>query len=274
MRDKSIILANGETTRVREGGQAHAPVVVLVHAMSNSIEIWDRVFPRLARNFRVIAFDLPGFGQASRPRADYDAAFFAQGVRSLLDALELERPILIGNSLGASAILHLGATWPDRVARAVLAAPGGFGRKTNLLMRLPALPLIGDFLGRPTPANNALTLRIAIHDPGNITPELSEIVDRYAALPGSDVSFVRTLRQGVTLMGSRGQKEAEQAARAFAAPALVVWGKQDRVFPVEYSRRAAGLLEQSELMLVDQCGHYPHWEQPEIFVQAVERFCQ
>ncbi|MGE3897004.1 MAG: alpha/beta fold hydrolase [Variibacter sp.] len=141
MRERSIQLATGETTRVREDGPDGAPAVVLVHALANSVEIWERVFPRLSHNFRVIAFDLPGFGQASRPLAKYDGAFFAEQLKALLDALDLERPILIGNSLGASVVVRFAATAPDRIARAVLAAPGGFGRKTNLLMRLPALAL-------------------------------------------------------------------------------------------------------------------------------------
>lgn len=110
MRDRIGQLGGGETTRVREGGQVGAPVVLLVHAMSNSVEIWDRVLPRLCRNFHVMAFDLPGFGQSRRPHATYDGVFFAQRLGMLLDVLELEGPILVGNSLGASAILRFGAT--------------------------------------------------------------------------------------------------------------------------------------------------------------------
>lgn len=260
-------------TRVRDNGRPDAPVLVLVHALANSVEIWDRVLPRLSRSFRVIAFDLPGFGQASRPDAKYDGTFFARQLEAVLDALGLQRPILVGNSLGASTIIRLAKTAPNRMSRAVLAAPGGFGRKTSLLMRAPALPLIGDWLARPTSRNNALTLRLAIHDRGNITQELQDTVNRYAAMPGSEMSLVRTLKQGVTLLGGRDRASLEAAAQAFPVPALVIWGKQDRVFPVEHAERAIALLPQSELLLVDGCGHYPHWEHPDVFAAAVERFC-
>jgi pimeloyl-ACP methyl ester carboxylesterase len=54
----------------------------------------------------------------------------------------------------------------------------------------------------------------------------------------------------------------------------VVWGKQDRVFPAVQARRAVELLPRSELLLIDRCGHYPHWEQPDIFASAVERFLE
>ena len=119
---------------------------MLIHGLGNAIEIWARAAPRLARSFRVIAFDLPGFGEASRPDAAYDGPFFAAQIVALLDALALNRVTLVGNSLGASAILHLSAIAPDRIAKAVLAAPSGIGCKTNVLMRVAALPFIGSWL--------------------------------------------------------------------------------------------------------------------------------
>jgi pimeloyl-ACP methyl ester carboxylesterase len=272
MKHETLMLATGETTRMSDSG-GNRPALVLIHGLANSLEIWDRVCDRLARSFRVITFDLPGFGRASRPDAAYDGLFFATQLRAFLDALGLEGPILVGNSLGASVILHLSALAPGRIEKAVLAAPGGFGRKTNLTMRLPALPIIGGWLGRPTPYNNKLTLRLAIHDRANVTSELVALTNRYASIPGSSISFVRTLKAGVGLFGSRDRNAIEQIARQFAAPALIVWGQQDRVFPVAQAECAANLLPRSEMLLVDQCGHYPQWEHPDLFAEAIERFC-
>lgn len=272
MNYRIIKLSTGETTRVSDSG-GKGPTLVLVHGLANSIEIWARVSERLARTFRVLAFDLPGFGCASRPDAAYDSDFFAAQLLGLLDAVELERPILVGNSLGASVILRLSGLAPERIEKAVLAAPGGFGRKTNVLMRLPALPIVGDWLGRPTPSNNRLTLRLAIHDRSNVTPALIELTNRFASLPGSNMSFVRTLKTGVGLTGSRDRDSVTQLAEAFPAPALVIWGRQDRVFPVAYAERAARLFPRCKLQVFDACGHYPQWEQPLAFASAVESFC-
>jgi pimeloyl-ACP methyl ester carboxylesterase len=271
MRPTPLLLPNGETTRVVDTG-GDGPVVVLVHGLGNSLEIWARVLPRLARTCRVIAFDLPGFGQASRPDAAHDGPFFAAQVLALLDALELERAVLVGNSLGAGAILHLSALAPRRIARAVLAAPGGIGRRTNVAMRAAALPLIGGWLARPTRFNNRMTLQIALHDHRHLTADLLGDFNRHAALPGSERAFVRTLQAGVTLAGSRDCAHTKELAARFPAPALVVWGRQDRVFPVDYAAKAAELIPDSQLTLIDACGHYPHWEQPEVFVGAVEAF--
>ena len=87
------------------------------------------------------------------------------------------------------------------------------------------------------------------------------------------MSFVRTLQAGVGLYGSRDHDAIEQIARNFAAPALIVWGRNDRVFPAAQAERAASLLPRSEILLVDDCGHYPQWEHPEVFAEAVKKFC-
>ena len=270
MNTETIKLANGLSTRLLDTGSGRP--LVLVHGLANSIEIWDRVLPSLARSFRVIAFDLPGFGEASRPDAAYDGPFFAQQLKAVFDRLGLKRAHLAGSSLGASAIVHFSGIAPERIDKAVLAAPGGFGRRTHMLMRVPSLPLLGWWLGRPGPLNNRMTLRLALNDQRHATEELIATINHYAALPGSHRSFVRTLREGVGLLGSRNRSETERLARRFDKPVLVLWGKQDRVFPTEQAERAAALLPRSELELIDACGHYPQWEQPEAFADAVERF--
>lgn len=271
MEFSSLKLANGLMTRVRDW-RGDKPPLLLIHGLANSIEIWDRVAPALARSFRVIAFDLPGFGDASRPHAAYDSAFFVEQLCSVMNALNLEKAHLVGSSLGASLIVRFSAHNLHRIDSAVLAAPGGFGRETHLAMRIPALPLVGNWLGRPTRMNNALTLKIAIHDHRHITRELTALTNRYAAMPGSEQSFVRALNTGVGLTGVKERHSFEALARRLDCPTLVLWGQQDKVFPVRHSERAMALLPDARLQLFNPCGHYPHWEQPDAFVSAVERF--
>ena len=267
----SITLSNGVRTGLRDTGGSGTPLV-LIHGLANSIEIWDRVMPMLAARFRVIAFDLPGFGKADRPDAAYDSSFFADQLRALLDTLGIECAHFVGSSLGASIIIRFAVAHLARIDKAVLAAPGGFGRRTHPLMRLPALPLVGSWLGRPSPSNNALTLRLAMHDRRYVTPELLDLTNLHARIPGSERSFVRTLQTGVGLLGSKHMADVAANAARLDRPTLLLWGKQDRVFPARNAPRAAALLPQARLTLIDRCGHYPHWEQPEFFAAAVLDF--
>lgn len=272
MRKKQIaLLHNGISTRYVDSG-GDGPTVVLVHGLANSLEIWSRVFEKLAVRFRTIAFDLPGFGAASRPDAAYDGAFFGEQIAAFIDRLGIETAHFAGYSLGASAILHFSRNNSARINRAVLAAPGGFGRRVHPLMVLPALPLIGRYLGRPTPLNNRMTLNLAIHSPTNITRELIDVTNKHALVPHSDISYHRTLVSGVGLLGARGLNETAELARSLSRPVLVMWGKCDRVFPPSNAKRAMRLLPQSNLLMLDDCGHYPQWEQPNEFVNAVEEF--
>jgi pimeloyl-ACP methyl ester carboxylesterase len=90
--------------------------------------------------------------------------------------------------------------------------------------------------------------------------------------PAAGGPFVRTLQAGVGLFGARNCEETAQAARSLDQPVLVAWGRQDRVFPSENAERALTLLPAGKLCLIDRCGHYPHWEQPEIFAHASLEF--
>jgi pimeloyl-ACP methyl ester carboxylesterase len=263
-------LPNGLSTRVLDTG-GDGPIVILVHGLANSIEIWGRVLPRLTASCRILAFDLPGFGQADRPDAAYDSGFFAAQLEALMDGLGIARAHLVGSSLGASLIVRFSERNLHRIDSAVLAAPGGFGRYAHPLMRIPALPIVGYPLGRPTHLNNLLTLRLAMHDRRNVTPDLVRLTDLYARIPGSHRAFVRTLRAGVGPFGVRDRDSFARLAKALDRPTTVLWGRQDRVFGCRQSEAAAALLPRAEIVLVECCGHYPHWEQPEAFVAAVER---
>ncbi|MEO0401434.1 MAG: alpha/beta fold hydrolase, partial [Pseudomonadota bacterium] len=135
------VLPTGLRVRHFDSGGA-GPPVVLLHGLSNLIEIWDRVIARLSTTFRVIAFDLPGFGASDRPRASYDSEFFSAQLAALLEFYGLKRAHLVGSSLGAGIIVRFSERHLDRIDRAVIAAPGGFGRATHPMMRLPTLPLV------------------------------------------------------------------------------------------------------------------------------------
>ena len=130
------------------------PPVLALHGLGGTKGSFLPTVAALAGEFRVIASDLPGFGDSDKPlRAAYDPRYFARAVVDLLDALEIDRPHLIGNSLGGRVALEVGLRHPDRVGRLVLLAPSMAWRRDRPwapLLRLvrPELGLL-QFAPRP-----------------------------------------------------------------------------------------------------------------------------
>jgi pimeloyl-ACP methyl ester carboxylesterase len=267
---QQVKLATGIGTRVLDTG-GEGPPVILIHGLAASIEIWERVISRLAKRYRVIAFDLPGFGEADRPDAPYDAPFFVSQLQAIMDFFSLETAHLVGSSLGASLIVRFSEAHGHRIEKAVLAAPGGFGGRVHPFLRIPTVPIIGYQMGRPMKLTNIFAVKLAMADQRHATTALINMADRFSKLPGGHRAFVRTLKAVIGPLGVKDRQSFEMAAQAFQKPVMVIWGKQDRLFASQQSANAVNLLPDPTLLLFDKCGHYPQWEQPDQFATAVEQ---
>lgn len=266
-----LSLANGLSTRLFDSGGTGTPLILL-HGLGLSLEIWGKVIPALSKKHRVIAFDFPGYGEADRPDAAYDSAFFAAQIEAVMEALALDKANLVGSSLGAGTIVRFSARNLSRIHRAVLMAPGGFGRETHPVLRAPCVPVIGYALGKPTWLSNAFALRLSMADPAFATRALIDLAADYAKRGGSHRAFVRTVTTGLSLRGVKNIQAIAETAAAMACPTLVLWGKQDRVFPVVQAQAAGRILPDARVVEIDRCGHYPQWEQPERTVSEILAF--
>ena len=95
---RNITITNGNKTRFFDSG-GDKECIILIHGLANSIEIWERVIPELSKKFRVVAFDIPGFGQANRPDADYDSPFFVEQLAAFMDTMGISKAHLVSTSL-------------------------------------------------------------------------------------------------------------------------------------------------------------------------------
>ena len=271
-------LRDGVTTRmldtgVPDGSDPTALPIVLVHGLAASIEIWRDVLPTLARERRVLAFDLLGFGHADKPDADYRAVpFFIPMLHAFLDAVGIERAHMVGSSLGASLLIRHGSRHPERYASATCANPGGFGRYIHPFLRVPTIPGLGTLMSRPQRATNAFGVRIAVHSKAKRTKALIDEADAFSRLPGAHRAFVRTLRGIATPLTVKELDVFEREARTFdasAVPTLVVWGQQDRIFPAKQTRTVEDYLPSARIEVKDGVGHYPQIDAPDAFARMV-----
>jgi pimeloyl-ACP methyl ester carboxylesterase len=252
--------------------------ILLVHGVGGWAENWRPVMSALAATGRrVIALDLPGFGESETPqRVRYfgpDEAFYPRFVLSALDALGIERAHIAGNSMGGAIAYMVAVTAPARTRSLVLAAPGGLGRDVAFFLRACSLPGFGLVARLPRPRRAARdVLRTCFYDARRITPELSDEAERFGNR--SFPEFVRALSAGVGIRGVRRSLREAWVARAslYAGPALVVWGREDYVLPLRHLADVHATLPQAQVALIERCGHMPQLERPEEFLAVTLPF--
>jgi pimeloyl-ACP methyl ester carboxylesterase len=236
------------------------------------------VLPALARRHLVIAPDLLGHGASDKPRADYAAAAYANGIRDLLSVLGIDRVTLVGHSLGGGVAMQFAYQYPDKCERMVLVATGGAGPHVSPVLRaatLPGAPAAMSALRLPG-ARRAVSLavmllRLARTDLGVDAPDLQRMID---VLPDATArsAFLRTLR---SVVDWRGQVVTmlDRCYLARGMPTLLVWGSRDSVLPIEHAYQAHAAMPGSRLEVFHGAGHFPFRNEPSRFARLVEEFC-
>ena len=260
--------------RIRYRAEGSGPIVVLIHGIGASLEIWDWTFPALRDRFTAVAFDYPGFGASDPLPWAYSPEGAAATVTAFLDAMGIRAAFLIGSSLGGAIATMTAGLAPERVEGLMLVAPGGFGRGLNLLMRLQTSPWLGDGLVALAGRFPRLALREVFADRRRIPDELVEVTRRNARRPVANQSYLKALRRAATLLGIRPEMVAavRSAARRIIAPTLIVWGDRDRIIPPDQATVAAHSIRGSRLHMMTGLGHIPFVEAPEVFNTAAMAF--
>jgi len=241
-----------EGTRVRYVDRGQGPAVVLLHGFASALDTWERIVPRLARDHRVIALDLKGFGWTDRPAGDYSPRAQARLVKALLDARGVTGPVaLVAHSWGASVALAFALRYPSRVSRLALYDAWVYEEQLPTFFLWARTPGLGEALfslfyeERPDER-----LAMAFYDPSVITERFAEDVERALARPGTVAA---------ALAAVRGQRYdlVQQRYRSIGVPALLLWGREDAVTPLSYGERLARDLPDARLVVYPRCGHLP-----------------
>jgi pimeloyl-ACP methyl ester carboxylesterase len=248
---------------------------VLLHGFGASTFSWREVAEPLATRMPVVAFDRPAFGLTERPLAWSGADPYAPETQAaltvaLLDELGIERAVLVGHSAGGTIAALVAARYPERVAAIVLEDPaifaGGPPRFLTPIFRTPQLRRIGPLIARNLGGSAGDDfIRNAWHDPSKITPAIYE--GYRTPLRAEDWDTALWL-----LTVAERPADVPSVVSEIAAPTLFLTGDDDRIVPPEDTSRAATLVRGATLVTVEACGHIPHEEQPQAFLDAVEAF--
>lgn len=239
------------------------PAVLAVHGLGATKGSFLTTVAALSDRFRVIALDLPGFGDSDKPiGAAYDAPFFAGAVVDLLDALELDRAHFIGNSLGGRVALEVGLCHPERMGRLGLLAPSlawRRGRPFQPLLRL-VRPELGLIQLAPRPLVEAIVHRlIPDASEGWVAAGVDEFLRAYLTRSGR-AAFYAAARH-IYLEEPHGERGFWTRLATLQPDALFVWGRHDRLVPLAFARHVAQTLPQAQHLELD-CGHVPQIELP------------
>ena len=249
------------------------PPLVAIHGLGGTKGSFLPTVAALGARYRVIALDLPGFGDSDKPiGASYDARFFARTVIALLDALELDQVHLIGNSLGGRVALEIGLLYPDRVDRLVLLCPSLAWRRERPwapLLRLTR-PELGLVQLAPRAVVDAIMRRLIPGADGGWTAAGVDEFLRAYLTPAGRAAFYAAARH-IYLEEPHGEGGFWPRLRGLQADALFVWGRRDRLVPIAFERHVADALPHARHVELD-CGHVPQVERPRQTHDAVGEF--
>jgi 2-hydroxymuconate-semialdehyde hydrolase len=258
--------AAGIRTNVHDLGSG--PPVTLIHGSGPGVSAWANwrlVMPELARGARVIAPDMVGFGFSERPPAQrYDMDHWVAQAIGVLDALDVARTDLVGNSFGGALALALTIRHPERVRRLVLMGSVG--------VQFPITPGLDAVWGyTPSLATMRGLLDIFAHDRRLVTDELATLRYEASNRPGFQESYAAMFpaprQRWVDEMASR-----EEDIRRLPNETLVIHGREDQVIPLMTSTTLASWIPRAQLHVYPQCGHWTQIEHAARFARLVGDF--
>ena len=256
----------GETsTPVLEGGAGAA--VVLLHGIGGYAQEWSLVIPRLVGRHRVVVPDLPGLGRSRVGAGRVDAASAVDWLGQVIDQTCAEPPTLVGHSLGGSIAARFAIEHGARVRQVVLVD------STSLSRQRPAPGVVMAILrfgARPTLANHDRFLRQVLFDPDRARTIWG---DRWSATAGYEIELAHnkdvSRATGQLLRRIANRRIPREQLAGVTAPVSLIWGTQDRLMKYGIARQTADQLRWP-LYPIQDCGHGPHIERPETFVEALE----
>lgn len=208
-----------------------------------------------ARGYRALAPDSLGYGLSSKPTdANYTLAYFNDGLRRYLDAAEVERCTLVGNSMGGAMCVRFALDHPDRVDKLILMAPGGMEpRERYMEMRGIRRMLKAVFSGELTLDSMRRVFELQVYDPS--TAPDAVIADRV------EMARLQPLRVFETMA----VPNLEDQIAGLACPILVFWGQNDEFCPVSGATKFAERCKDTRVVTFTECGHWVMVERPAAF---------
>lgn len=259
MVQENFIQVDGNKIRYLETGNSKK-ILVLVHGLGASAERWSKAIPFLAKDYRLIIPDLIGFGYSDKPLVDYTTNFFADFLGKFLDSIGIDKPNIIGSSLGGQVVAEYAST-KTNIEKLILCSPSGIMKQS-------------------TPALDAYIMAA-------LYPNEVNAKNAFEMMEGSDIEVDKTIVAGFiermklpnakmafmsTILGLKNAEIITSKLKSINAATLIIWGSKDPVIPIQHADGFVSAIQNCRFYRMDECGHTPYVQKPELFSEIVIDF--
>jgi pimeloyl-ACP methyl ester carboxylesterase len=249
--------------------------IIFLHGLGGSLYTWRRLIEPLAPHYRLILFDLKGSGESPKPCDDKYSLFDqAELVYRFIFQNDLQHVTLVGHSFGGGVALLLALKLtqrdPARLSRLILIDTIAYPQKLPGVIRMLRMPVLG-WLGLhliPDKTKVRDLMKSLYYDDSKINWEDVEAYAAPLASPGAKYAFQQTARQIIP-------DHIDEIVGMYAqikVPTLIIWGREDKIIPLENGARLHQAIRNSQLIVIERCGHDPPDEKPEELLEIMQKF--
>lgn len=247
--------------------------VVMLHGSGPGATGWANFHRNVdafaAAGYRVVLMDCLGWGKSdpvvcTGSRSDLNA----RTLKGLVDALNLDKVHIVGNSMGGHSAVAFALSNPTRVGKLVLMGGGTGGASPFVPMPTEGIKLLQGLYREPTIENLKKMMNVFVFDASSITEDLFKArLDNMLARRDHLENFVKSLAANPKQFPDQGPRLSE-----IAAPTLVIWGRDDRFVPMDTGLRMVAGMPNAEMHIFSRCGHWAQWEHADKFNRMVLDF--
>ncbi len=262
--DQGYIEAGGYRTRYLHAGNPGNPVLFMLHGITGHAEAYVRNLASHAEHFNVYAIDFIGHGYSSKPNHPLEIKHYIEQVLAIMDHLQVKKAYFSGESLGGWTTARLAQLHPERVEKILLNTMGGTMANPQVMERLYTLST--EAAKDPSWERVKARLEWLMADPTMVTPDLIRTRQRIFEQP----DWQQACEMNMALQNMEIRKRnmlTDDDLRAITVPALVLWTSKDPSGPVDEGERIASLIPNAQFAVMDNCGHWPQYEDPATFNQ-------
>ena len=258
-----IRYTNFRNIKVRHSDTGKGRAIVLLHGFPESLEIWKDLAEPLSKRFRVIAIDLPGFGETPSIGYAHSMELMAECVKAVMDSIGYRQYFLVGHSMGGYVALAFAEMFPKNIAGFCLfhssALPDSEEKKKD---RVRAVEIV-----KKDQKHYVSELVNKLFAPGN--------TDKYKAEINSikEIGY-KTSPQGIinALLGMKDRHDRRKIIENSPVPILFIIGKEDLIMPFQSLIDQAALNTKASTLLLENCGHMGFIEEKEKTAKAILKF--